>query len=386
VQTLTFNASVANPLPASYPNVTCGAPMANAGCPVPTGAALPAPTIYVFNRNYQQPYVEQYNIGTEYQVGNSVSVSVGYLGVHGVHVQRTRDINESPVEVVKSLPVAGTGQVLSYNQLQTGLPGFPRPFAGFGRIFEFESNANSTYNGLIAQVNKRLSHNFQLSGSYTWSHVIDDSPDATAVVPGTDDGKLVYDPNNTRLDRANGNDDVRHRFVLSGVWDLNYAGGIQNPVLRGLAEGWQLAGIFNAQSGQPYTALVNSDLNNDGNNRNERAPGFARNTFNLPAIVTLDPRITRTVRITESAKLQFIGEAFNIFNHSNITGVRTTFYSLANNVAAGCDSAAASPCLVPQIFSNPRVGINAFGIPSSAAAGGQNNVGRVLQIAAKFTF
>src|SRR5215469_16245813 len=45
VQTLTFNASAATPLPASYPNVTCGVPSANAGCALPTGAALPAPTI-----------------------------------------------------------------------------------------------------------------------------------------------------------------------------------------------------------------------------------------------------------------------------------------------------------------------------------------------------
>src|SRR5260370_527025 len=126
VKPLTFNASVAAPLPASYPNVTCGAPMANAGCPVPTGAALPAPTIYVFNKNYVQPYVQQYNFGMEYQVGNSVSVSVGYLGVHGVHVQRTRDINESPIEVPTTIPVAGTGQILTYNKL-TG----PRPLTGF---------------------------------------------------------------------------------------------------------------------------------------------------------------------------------------------------------------------------------------------------------------
>src|SRR5260370_31747362 len=232
VQRLTFTPAVAAPLPPAYPNVPCGAPMANAGCPVPTGAALPAPTIYVFNRNYQQPYVQQYNFGTEYQVGNSVSVSVGYLGVHGVHVQRTRDINESPIEVPTTIPVAGTGQILTYNKL-TG----PRPLTGFGRIFEFESNANSSYNGLIAQVNKRLSHNFQLSGSYTWSHWIDATPAATAVVPRTDDANLVYDPNNTRLDRANGTDAMRHRFILSGVSDLNYAGGIQNPVLRRPATG-----------------------------------------------------------------------------------------------------------------------------------------------------
>ena len=371
VQTLTFNATAGTPLPASYPNVTCGAPKANAGCPVPTGAALPAPTIYVFNKNYQQPYIQQYNLGAEYQIGSSTSVSVGYLGVHGVHIQRTRDINESTAVIPMAFHIGtASGPTVFVNARPTGTP---RPFTGFGRIFEFESNANSRYNGLIFQVNRRFSHNFQFSGSYTWSHVIDDNPDATAVVPVTDDFKLIYDPNNPRLDRGNGNNDVRHRFILNGVWDLNYAQGIQNRVLKGLAEGWQFAGILNAQSGLPYTALVNSDLNNDGNNRNERAPGFGRNTFNMPAIVTLDPRITRTIRITETARLQFIGEAFNVFNHQNITGVRTTFYTLAPGAT-----------LIPQTVI--AVGINAFGFPSAANVNGQGNVGRVLQLAAKFTF
>lgn len=367
VQTLTFNASVATPLPASYPNTTCGAPQQNAGCPVPTGATLPAPTIFVFNKNYVQPYVEQYNLGVEYQLAKDLSVSLGYLGVHGVHVQRTRDINEPTTEVPTAITVAGTGQALTFNKL-TG----SRPFTGFGRIFEFESNANSNYNGMILQVNKRFARNLQMYGSYTWSHVIDDNPDATAVVPGTDDAKMAYDPNNIGLDRASGNNDVRHRFILSGVWELNYAQGIQNRLLKTLAEGWQLTGIFNAQSGEPFTALVNADLNNDGNSRNERAPGFGRNTFNMPAIVSLDPRVSRTVRLTERAKLQLIGEAFNVLNHQNITGVRTTFFAFAGGQ------------LVPQTVS--AVGINAFGIPSAANANGQGNVGRVLQLAAKISF
>src|SRR5215813_6132461 len=368
VQTLTFNASVATPLPASYPNVTCGPPQQVAGCPVPTGATLPAPTIYVFNKNYQQPYVEQYNLGVEYQLARDLSVSVGYLGVHGVHVQRTRDINEPVTEVPNNFTVAGTGQVLTVNRL-TG----PRPFTGFGRIFEFESNANSLYNGMILTVNRRFARNLQIYSSYTWSHVIDDTPDATAVVPGTDDAKLVYDPNNVRLDRGNGSNDVRHRFILSGVWDLNYANGIQNRALQTLAEGWQLTMILNAQSGQPYSGLVNSDLNNDGNNRNERAPGFGRNTFNLPAIVSLDPRVSRTIRFSERARLQLIAEAFNVLNHQNISAVRTTLFAVSGGQ------------LVPQTVS--AVGINAFGTPSAANLNAQfANVGRVLQLAANISF
>jgi outer membrane receptor protein involved in Fe transport len=368
VQTLTFNASVATPLPASYPNVTCGPPQQVAGCPVPTGATLPAPTIFVFAKNYQQPYVEQYNLGVEYELVKNLSVSLGYLGVHGVHVQRTRDINEPATEVPTNITVAGTGQVLTFNKL-TGA----RPFTGFGRIFEFESNANSSYNGMILAVNRRFARNFQMYGSYTWSHVIDDTPDATAVVPGTDDAKLVYDPNNVRLDRGNGSNDVRHRFIFSGVWDLNYTQGIQNSVLKALAEGWQLTGIFNAQSGEPYTALVNTDLNNDGNSRNERAPGFGRNTFNLPTIISLDPRVARTIRFSERAKLQLIAEAFNVLNHQNISAVRTTLFAVSGGQ------------LVPQTVS--AVGINAFGTPSAANLNAQSaNVGRVLQLAAKISF
>jgi hypothetical protein len=307
------------------------------------------------------------------------------LGVHGVHVQRTRDINEPTNEVPTNIPVVGTGQVLTYNKL-TGA----RPFTGFGRIFEFESNANANYNAMILQVNRRFTHNFGMFGSYTWSHVIDDTPDATAVVPGTDDGKMAYDPNHVALDRGNGSNDVRHRFILSGVWELNYTQGIHNGVLKALAEGWQLTGIFNAQSGEPYTALVNSDLNNDGNSRNERAPGFGRNTFNMPAIISLDPRVSRTIRFSERARLQLIAEAFNVLNHQNITGVRTTMFAFSStptppgNPATSCPVAVGVPCLIPQAVSN--VGINAFGIPSSANINGQGNVGRVLQLAAKISF
>jgi len=92
----------------------------------------------------------------------------------------------------------------------------------------------------------------------------------------------------------------------------------------------------------------------------------------MPAIISLDPRVSRTIRFTERAKLQLIAEAFNVLNHQNITGVRTTFFALA----AGQ--------LVPQTVS--AVGINAFGVPSSANVNGQGNVGRVLQLAAKVSF
>jgi outer membrane receptor protein involved in Fe transport len=380
VQTLNFSTGTTGgtALPVSYPNTLCGAPQATAGCTPPAGFASVKPTILQFASNYQQPYVEQYNTAVEYQVAADTSVSVAYTGVHGVHIQRTRDINLPSTQNPVTASVVGQPGTFTYNQF-TGA----RPNAAFVRILQFESTASSNYNGLSFELNKRFAHNFQVLGSYTWSHVIDDRPDATAVVPGTDDGKMVYDPLHIGLDRASGDDDVRNRFVFSGVWQLdNYTHGM-NRYSRAVLGGWELAGAFNAQSGQPYTAVVNSDLNNDGNSRNERAPGTARNQFRLPAIYTFDPRITRNVSITEHAKLQLIAEAFNLFNHQNITAAKNTLY----NSAANCTAAGTTTCTLTLNNLANGAGVNSFGLPSAASINNNGaNVGRVLQLAAKITF
>jgi len=218
-----------------------------------------------------------------------------------------------------------------------------RPIAGFGRIEEFQSSANSIYNGLTVQVNKRFSQNYQFLASYTFGKVIDDSPDATAVVPfSSDDAKLVQDPLNPRGDRGPGVNDQRHRFVLSPIWDLDsYAHSLPHS-WRYLAGGWQLSGILTAETGQPYSGLVNSDLNRDSNSRTDRAPGLGRNTFNLPNFVSLDPRITKTIPITERVKAHLILEAYNSFNRTNYTSVSTTQFS----TATGCTGTPAI-CLGP---------------------------------------
>ena len=318
VQTITFTG---NAVP-TYPNKFDS---------IPAGAAPPLPTIFFFDKNYVTPYTHQGNLAVEYGLTNDVAVTATYLVVRGVHLHRSHDINVgTPADA--TITVAGEGRTLTYKR-------FPsiRPFTAFDRIIAFESTANSVYHGLTIELTKRYSHNLQFKGAYTWSKVIDDAPDATAVVPqGSDDAKYVQNPLNIRDDRAVGSNDQPHRLVISGVWDLRYAQDLASTVLKRVLEGWQLAAIFTAQSGQPYTGLVNADLNNDGNNRTDRAPDLGRNTFRIPATVSLDPRVTREVPVTERAKLQFIFEAFNIFNRYNVgatpatspNAVRNTLYAL----------------------------------------------------------
>jgi outer membrane receptor protein involved in Fe transport len=359
VQTLTFTGTA---IP-QYPNTECGAPVASPSCAAPTGGSSSAPIIFVFSPKYRQPYTQQYSAGVEYALARNMSLAVSYLGVKGVNLQRTRDINLAGPETPTSIPVAGTGEILTYDKITQ-----PRPIAGFSRIEQFESTADSRYNGLTVQLNKRFSNHFQFLAAYTLGKVTDDNPDATAVVPFSfDDAKMVADPLNPKGDTGPGINDQRHRLVLSGVWTLDYANKMSSRAARALLGGWELSGILNAQSGQPYTAMINSDLNKDGNSRNDRAPGFARDTFYNTATWSFSPRLTRTVNLTERAHLQFIGEAFNAFNAANYISRNNTYYSPG--------TCSGSACLIPQ-----NTGIRAFGVPNTSSGP------RIVQVAVKFLF
>lgn len=369
VLTRTFTAATTPAIPA-YPNNLCGAPTASPNCAAPTGGNASAPVIFVFQPDYQQPAVQQANLGVEYKVAKDVSFSLGYQFVKGNHLQRTRDINLAP-PTIATIPVVG-GPTLSYDLYSS-----TRPIAGFNRILQFESSANSNYSGLTAQLIKRFSHNFEATAAYTWGHVIDDAPDATAVVPGTDDAKELYDPLKPRVDRGNGVNDQRHRFVASWIWELNYANNLAKP-LQWVVGGWEISSIFTAQSGQPYSGLVNFDLNNDGNSRSERTPGQARDTFYTPATYRLDPRFTKDFHIWESVKLQAFVEAFNIFNRFNVFNVRNTQYS--RSASAAVCGVGVPQCLVPQ-----TAGVTAFGLPASTSQVDLDGA-RIFQLGAKITF
>jgi len=394
VKTLTYSGTS---IPVTYPNTVCGSPVANPTCPPPApGPGVPTPpppTIFVFNPNFVEPYTQQASLGIEYQLAKDTALTVSYLGVRGVHLQRTRDINLAG-EVPATIGIAGTGTVLNYLRYPspTGTPATCpaglfvvtlsspcRPNGNFQRIEEVESNANSIYSGLIVQLNKRFGHNYQILGSYTYGKVIDDAPDSTSVVPfsGGDDAKMVSDPGNVRADRSAGINDQRHRFVLSGVWNLNYAQRFSGAAKQILG-GWEISGILTAQSGQPYSAMVNSDLNNDSNRSTDRTPGVGRNTFYLPRTVSLDPRVTKNVQLTERLRLQLIGEAFNIFNHTNINGVSRTQYVVIQNSPNPVTGKPPCALTVTQCLANPSN--FPFQFPTS------DITPRIVQLAAKFVF
>jgi hypothetical protein len=329
----------------------------------PSGASLTRPSLQFFDRDFQNPEVHQASAGVERGLGADTAISASYLFVAGRKLPRSRDFNVG-TPVPTDIPVQGGGSV-TIQQFPTA-----RPFVNFDRLVRFESTAESTYHGLTLELRKRFRRHLQGSVAYTLGKVEDTNPDATNVVlGGSDDARYPSNPVDFEVDRAAGSADVRHRAVLSGLWDLGYwkeADGLTKALL----DGWSMSLIAALQTGQPYSERITNDVNRDGNRANDLVPG-RRNAHRLPTSYNVDMRLSRRIPLGRDVSLELIAEAFNLFNTTNISSQRDTLYNFTNGV------------LVPQVgLSNPRLD---FG----ADAGTQVAFGdtqRIVQLAAKITF
>jgi hypothetical protein len=251
----------------------------------------------------------------------------------------------------------------------------------------FENSANSRYQGLAIQGRRRFSQTHvpffeggatQFLLSYTFSKAEDDKPDQTSVVPGGgDDSKVAENPFDLRNEWSYSDADQRHRLVFSSVLEVGKVKS-SNKLVRILFNDYTISGITQLQSGFAYSAQVGADLNRDGNSRDDRVPGFARNSFRTPAVYQSDARITRTIRTSETTKLRLILEGFNIWNRAN-TGLAPGggYFSFVNiNQYRGFTADAATNSLTLL----PALPANAFGLPRSIITP------RQLQLAIKFDF
>ncbi|MBI5085362.1 MAG: TonB-dependent receptor [Acidobacteria bacterium] len=322
----------------TYPNVLAGPPTASR-----------RPDIYVAAKDYVQPLTAQWNLTYETQLGKDYSLQIGYLGVRGYHLSRTRDINLYPVQPTGATLANGTPMTV-YTRPAT------RPNGNFGRISLFESGGDSTYHGGFVQITKRFSRNFQLLANYTLSKVVDTVPDATSVVVGGgDDAKVAQDTLNPNNDRAVGDANVKNRFVASGVWDLNYWASSQNPFLRFVVNGWQISGIWNARNGLPFSPTVggNADINGDANTLTDLPGAIGRNVYTLPNFYSFDARLGKVIPLHgESLRLRLMGEAFNLTNRASIANVNRTPYNYNSTTRVFTP---VSNYLAPNAAFDPRI-------------------------------
>lgn len=333
------------------------------------------PNLFLFAPDYEQPYTEQGRIGVEREIRNGLSLSATYLYYHGLHLTRTRDINLfAPAPFARVGPDGQTYTFLRFAST-TVRPISRTTGLSYNRINLFESAARSLYNGLAIQATQRFTHGFQFIAAYTYSKANDERPDQTAVVVGADDAKIVENQINPANDYGRSDTDLRHRFVFSPVYEWGQIKWSENAFARALFSHYSLSSIMQFQSGSPYSALVGGDPNNDGNRSNDRLPGTVRNQFTTPSVYQFDVRLTRSIPLGENMRIRLIGEAFNLFNRSNVVLVNNIYF----NYSGGAAGTLSAPAFItafgtPRSFGSPASGTTTFASP------------RQIQLAIKFDF
>ena len=317
-------------------NCTAAVPPGGVACPtypnvftsVPTGATLAPVNLYLFSKDYKQPFTHQARLQYERELMKNLVFSAQYLMYRGVDLSRTRNVNLNPAVAQTAVVwTANPGSTATGETLTVMRHPSARPISTFQRISLFEASAKSFYQGLTFELNRRLANKWSFTTSYTLSHAKDNKPDQTSVVPGGgDDGKIAEDQVGLAGEYARSDLDVRHRFIFSPVYDTGKFNS-DNAILRALLSDYIFTGIFFAQSGFAYSAGVTGDPNGDGNTANDRAPGTARNEFSTPASYIVDMRVGRAIRFGERAKITLFAEGFNLFNRANVQSVNRNLYA-----------------------------------------------------------
>jgi hypothetical protein len=202
--------------------------------------------------------------------------------LHGVHLFRARDINS---------PLAGV-----------------RPDPNLFLDRQVESTGLLRSNALIATLQGHIKKPVKFKAQYTLSRS-DDNTDGPLVLPA--------DSRNLGPEWGRSSFDMRHRFVLAGTADLPAA--------------FRLGLMLVANSGLPFNITTGSDDNGDGV-ANDRPQGVTRNTGDGPGFVQTDLRISKLFTffkgplnedgdVSSFRKMEISFDAFNVFNHTNLTNI-----------------------------------------------------------------
>jgi hypothetical protein len=179
---------------------------------------------FTFEPHLRDGYTQQAVAGLDYLIGGKTEVGAGYSFARGTKLFAQRNINP----VVRPVP----GDPVT--SLITG-----RLDPTQGTILELESGFDSYYHGLTLWINRRMAGRFGFFAHYTFSKAIDNYVDARSEVQRPNDSLRP------REERGLSIQDVRHRFVVSGIWALSYS---HHPLLRD----FELSTIVTALSGRPY--------------------------------------------------------------------------------------------------------------------------------------
>jgi hypothetical protein len=317
-------------------------------------------SITFFDQNPRSPRMQRWQVGFQRELPGGWVGEATYVGNYGSQIQTSRNLNATPNDYLSTSPVRDQARI-NYLSQQVPNPFFGlmpstagsafrganiarerllRPYPHFDAVNSTTNEGNSWYHALQLRLERRFANGYTLGANYTFSRF----EEATEFLN-------AGDPAPTRVIS---NQDVPHRFSLSGIWELPFGenrafGASAHPVLSKIISGWQISGIYSYQSGVPigfgnviFTGSLDdlpvSDpsveqwFNVDAGFNRVSAQQLGSNVRTFPlrfdflrmhAINNVDLSLIKNTRIAGDASLQLRFEALNAFNHPLFPGPNT---------------------------------------------------------------
>ena len=374
----------------------------------PSASVFIPPSLTTFSTSSALPVTYNFNVGIQSRLAWQMVSDVAYVGAISNHQLQQVNIN----------PVAFEADFLPQNQDPTlqvlnpgALPGsnallsqFLRPYAGLGPINQYQFSGNTNYNALQATLRRRFTSGLFLGASYTWSKCMDTTDGEGTIRFDAYTHQALYGPCGTNVGQ---NAVINYVYPLPDI--ASWLGSGNNAATRVALNGWQISGVTTFQSGPPFSVNLNvsgigsqniigtpdwtaiPDCIGDPRSGTSSSP-FNRinaNAFTVPAVGSLalgcrrnnvygpgvndfDMSLQKTFSFTERLKLDVRGEAFNIFNHTQFSGVNNTidFSGLTNPTVTN----------LPYSSGGSLVNTSGFGAINGVLPA------RVLQLVAKMRF
>jgi hypothetical protein len=225
--------------------------------PYPFPATLSKPGTAQFlaagDVNYKDPYIQQWNLTVERDLGFNSGLRLSYDGSHGSNLGYYINANQVPPNTV-GFAVAGQSA----------------PYPLWSYVKQAINGARSNYNALTVSVNKRFSKGLQFQSSYVFAKNLSNAAGYNPTSFTGENGGVLTDRFNPNLDYGNVAYTRRNRFLTTFLYDLPFGNGryflnSSNKVLNHIVGGWEIAGVLLFQSG-PFLTVTTASADPAGNN------------------------------------------------------------------------------------------------------------------------
>jgi hypothetical protein len=308
-----------------------------------------------FENNRRTGYSMQYNLGVQRELANGTVVEASYIA------NLSRKLPSSNININQVRP-----ELLSASTTQRD-----RPYPQFSNVTVIAPTFGvSNYHAAVVKFEKRFSHGFNVLSTYTWAKFLDNAGSGGSSLG--DEVNPYSDYYNRKNDYGPTENDVRHRFTFSSVYEMPFGTGralVTRHPLRHVVGGWSVGTVANVQSGAPFTVTTQTNTTNafssgalradvlrDPNLSNDQrslgrwfdTAAFAQpanyrfgnqgiNILRADGKVNFDFSILRNFAVSESKRLQVRAEMFNAFNHPNFGVPGHTFAGPGMGIISSAD-------------------------------------------------